>query len=137
MLPRPVLQLPDLALLHVRASGHPTPSFFTLSSTPTCTPLNSGKHLHFTAGPKSVFRQHLSTLSSYLLLLTRCLLGVWDEVDCGWPVGCLCYYLLPPESLGLGHIPRIDRSTRYSFSTFPSTASGLLFGYRSHVQTEA
>ena len=60
--------------------------------------------------------------SSSLLLLARCVLEVWDEVGGGGPVGGLCYYLLPPESLG--HIHRIDRFTPYSFSAFPAATPG-------------
>ena len=89
-LPRPVPQLPDQALLHVRPSGHPTPSSSSLRSTPTCTPLH-GKHLQ--PDQVSFVRQHLSILSFSLLLLTRCLLGVWDDVgSCNaTPFGGLCY----------------------------------------------
>ena len=53
------------------------------------------------------------------------MLEVWDEVGGGGPVGGLCYYLLPPESLG--HIHRIDRSIQALLYTFLLQAELLRF----------
>ena len=135
-LPRPVPQLPDQALLHVRPSGHPTPSSSSLRSTPTCTPLH-GKHLQ--PDQVSFVRQHLSILSFSLLLLTRCLLGVWDDVgSCNaTPFGGLCYCTtccLPRVwATSTGSIDSLP----IPFLLFPPQHQGTLFGNRRREPTKS